>query len=317
MGVCTCAYVYLHMITCMCVHMCINVCGACYLCAHVSLCVWLHVCVRMCAFHVLYISDSMCGRVQLCWASWYNYTFNVIFSTFLPALVLDLSAPFFPLPIRQLNQLSLQQHLPVGVLQNLNLLPKLQILRWTRLHPEQGIEKSKCICSVEPCWARSSGGDNWGAEKEDRVPTTPGKWGKEHGQPELGRRWEDWRKKKNSLVISASMIKNEQDGTKCELLLGVATLFSLTSSLPLSPPITLLSLDYGVWVLSAVLLARRTHRKPTGLGRGKRGGEEPRTSEKESGHWSMRAPKRQKKVVFIETSYPWMITELMGQNGTT
>lgn len=59
---------------------------------------------------------------------------------------------------------------------------------------------------------------------------------------------------------------------------GIPTLFSLTSSQMLSMPITLLSLDYGVWVLAAVLPARRTHRKPRGLGQGQRGGQEARTS---------------------------------------
>lgn len=74
----------------------------------------------------------------------------------------------------------------------------------------------------------------------------------------------------------------------------IATLFSLTSSLPPSMPITFLSLDFGVWVLIVVLLAR-THRKPTGLGQGKRGEEEPMTSRE--GIWALEhaCPKETKK----------------------
>lgn len=177
------------MIPCMCTHVCIHVL---LVHAHVSLYDCMHACTCV---HFMYTYDFMCGRVQPSWASWYNYTFNVI-STFLPSLVLDLSACFFPFSIRQLNQLLTQQHLPVGVLQNLDLLPKLQILRWTRLHSEQGTERRKFIWSVEQCWARSSGGGNWGAEKENGVPAAPGRWRKKQGQPELGRKVRRQKKKK-------------------------------------------------------------------------------------------------------------------------
>lgn len=187
-GVCTCVHVYLIWS-----HVCAHISVLMYVVhvllvhAHVSLSVVAYMCTHV---HFMYTSDSMCGRVHPSWASWYNYTFNVISSTILPALVLDLP-PSSHFPLGSSTSSSLQQHLPVGVFQDLDLLPKLQILRWTRLHPEQGAERSKFIWSVEQCWARGSGGGNWGAEHQ---LTQEGE-GKSLDNLNWEEGWEDRRKK--------------------------------------------------------------------------------------------------------------------------
>lgn len=68
---------------------------------------------------------------------------------FPPMLVLDLSFLSPHVPLGSLNSSSLQWHSPVGVLQNLYLLPKLQVLSWTRLHPTEERERRKLVVSVE------------------------------------------------------------------------------------------------------------------------------------------------------------------------
>ena len=64
---------------------------------------------------------------------------------FLPAL------PLFPppLPLGHLNSSLLQRHSPVGVLQNLHLLPKLQVLSGARLHPTEERERRQLAVSLE------------------------------------------------------------------------------------------------------------------------------------------------------------------------
>ena len=100
------------------------------------------VCVCACACTHAHTREEQVREVRPSWASWHNYPFNVFSSPLLPALALDL--PLFPhLPSGSCIGSSLQGPSPVGVLQNLHLLPKLQVLRWTRLHPPEAREREK------------------------------------------------------------------------------------------------------------------------------------------------------------------------------
>lgn len=169
-----CAWVCAHVCMCTCIWS--RVCAYMYVLmyvmhvlpehAHVYLCVVACMCT-----HVCILSDSMHVKVQPSWASWHNYTFHVISS--ISFSVLDLSGPFFPLFIRQLNQLLTPATLtywyspeprPSSEAPNslLNKTPP-----WTGNRKKQIHLISRAMLSQELRWG------NWGIEKEGGASATP------------------------------------------------------------------------------------------------------------------------------------------------
>ena len=108
----------------------------------------MYVCVYVCAHAHTYMRACVCAHAHRqqeqvhgawpSWARWDSYSFNGISPAFFPA-------PFLvcPSPPTFHQASSLQGPSPVGVLQNFHLLPKLQVLCWTRLYPTEEKEKGK------------------------------------------------------------------------------------------------------------------------------------------------------------------------------
>ena len=88
---------------------------------------------------VLGLGAGTGGRRMAIPASWHSFSLNGISSPFLPALVLSL--PLNQCPFGNWVCASHQGRSPVGVLQNLHLLPQLQVLGWTGLHPTEERKK--------------------------------------------------------------------------------------------------------------------------------------------------------------------------------
>lgn len=126
-------------------------------------------------------------------------------------------------------------------------------------------------------------------------------------------------KKKNrkSLVTSASIIKNELDGTKRELLFGYSNLvFSHVFPNALNAHHTSLSGLRGLGAGSCTpgqtdsSEAKRLRAGP----KGRRGTQDLKRRNAGAGAC---VPQRDKKEILMETSCLWMPTEMRGQNGTT
>ena len=120
-----------------------------------------HACVCECAMHV-------CGGNR--WVEEYGRprhlgtTVPSMGSPPLPSCSASLSAP---LPLGHLNSSLLQRHSPVGVLQNLHLLPKLQVLSGARLHPTEERERRQLAVSLEQMRGQEPGWRQAGLREGD------------------------------------------------------------------------------------------------------------------------------------------------------